>query len=207
MLDYYHTSIAILLVFTTYIPPIISRAPDFVCTDDYCCSYTPDYSTILLWKETRCGLHILNFLEKKKKTLKDRSLYLSACTCMLHFTICWDSFFRRMYLFLFWEWLCELFIRVSEGLLPEFSQNIFCMYRQFFKEINAKQSLEYWKLHITFSCIFPFLKVRLVQRYFKRGPNAQNKVRLLKDINAKQSPFRYLNTGNYNVFMHFPFSF
>ena len=53
--------------------------------------------------------------------------------------------------------------------------------------INAKQSLEYWKLHITFSCIFPFLKVRLVQRYFKRGPNAQNKVRLLKDINTKKS--------------------
>ena len=59
---------------------------------------------------------------KKKKTLKDRSLYLSACTCMLHFTICWDSFFRRTYLFLFWEYLCELFIRVSEGLLPDFSK-------------------------------------------------------------------------------------
>ena len=96
---------------------------------------------------------------------------------------------------------------VSEGLLPDFSQRIFCMYRQFFKEINAKQSLEYWKLHKTFSCISHFLKVQLVQRYFKRGPNTRNKSRLLKDINAKQSPFRYLNTGNYNVFMHFPFSF
>ena len=121
------------------------------------------------------------------------------CTCMLHFTICWDSFFRRMYLFLFWEYLCELFIRVSEGLLPDFSQRNFCIYRQFFEEINPKQSLKYL-------CIFPFLKVRLFQRYFKRGPNARNKVRLLKgDINAKQSPFRYLNTGNYNVFMHFTF--
>ena len=124
----------------------------------------------------------------------------------LHY-FCWDSFFRRTYLFLFWEYLCELFIRVSEGLLPDFSQRIFCMYRQFFKEINAKQSLEYWKLHKTFSCISHFLKVQLVQRYFKRGPNTRNKSRLLKDINAKQSPFRYLNTGNYNVFMHFPFSF
>ena len=118
------------------------------------------------------------------------------------------SFFRPTYLFLFWEYLCELFIReFRKDTCRIFPKGFFVCIGSFFKEINAKQSLEYWKLHITFSCIFPFLKVRLVQRYFKRGPNAQNKVRLLKDINAKQSPFRYLNTGNYNVFMHFPFSF
>ena len=141
VLDFYHTYIAIFFVFTTYIPPIISRAPDFVCTDDYCCSYTPDYSTILLWKETRCGLHILNFLEKKRENL-ERSFSVFLCMYIVHACstslsaeipflgertcFCFESTYVN-YSVEFWKDSCRIFPKD------------FCMYnRQFFKEINSK---------------------------------------------------------------------
>ena len=65
------------------------------------------------------------------------------------------SFFRRTYLFLFWEYLCELFIReFRKDTCRIFPKGFFVCIGSFFKEINAKQSLEYWKLHNIFMHFF-----------------------------------------------------